>query len=348
MFFFIIVFIIIFLLIKILDFNFYLSLYKILEFKKLDPKSSLESLGYYNKSIFTSSFYPFFISLLITILIYSIYFFLEKKRQGRKKKKIEDLEEYLIQINKGNYSINLNQEDDEYSNLRDQIYKIIVNLKSLEEESTRQRLNLKRDLSNIAHQLKTPITSIGFMAELIKEDKENTDIYLGKLYEELEKLKNFTEVLLKLSKINSNTIEYKYVDLSILEILKDIEYALNRKKKIPIDYKGEDFVLKGDEVWLYEAFLNIFKNSLEHTNSRVWISLDSNPIYKTVRISDDGPGVEEKSLDRIFDRFYRGDTSLAGYGIGLNMAKSIIEAHGGDIRAYNNQGLTFEIKFYNI
>lgn len=147
-------------------------------------------------------------------------------------------------------------EDDDYNILRDELYKIIVNLKSLEEESQRQKSNLKKDLSNIAHQLKTPITSIGFMAELIKTDKENTDIYLEKLYLELDRLKNFTEVLLKLSKVNSNTIDYKYEELSVKEIIEDIVSSLNRDRNIKVEYIGEDFTVLGDEVWLYDTIKN--------------------------------------------------------------------------------------------
>lgn len=230
--------------------------------------------------------------------------------------------------------------------MRDEIYKIIVNLKSLEEESKRQKLSLKKDISNIAHQLKTPITSIGLMVELIEEDRENIDIYTGKLNLELEKLGNFTDILLKLSKINSNTIEFKYIELSVLEIIEDIIKKLN--KDINIEYIGEDFTILGDEVWLYEGFLNIIKNSLEHSKNTIKITLISNPIYKMVNIADDGDGVSEDELNRVFDRFYRGKTSLPGYGIGLNLAKSIIEAHHGEIKAYNDNGLNIEIKFYNV
>ncbi|SHE54295.1 Histidine kinase-, DNA gyrase B-, and HSP90-like ATPase [Tissierella praeacuta DSM 18095] len=164
----------------------------------------------------------------------------------------------------------------------------------------------------------------------------------------LEKLKNFTEVLLKLSKINSNAIEYKFKELSMLEIIEDILNSLNRDGKINIEYHGEDFYVLGDEIWLYEAFLNIIKNSLEHTRNTVSIELTSNPIYKVIKISDNGSGVQEEILKRIFDRFYRGDTSLPGYGIGLNLSKSIIEEHNGDIIAFNDNGLTFEVKFYNV
>ncbi len=344
----IMVFLIINILIFVLDRHFYIIISNILEFKNINSEEVLNSLGYYNKSIFTNRIYGVLLSIFIFFLIYGLYSYNEKKKKLEYKEKIKKLEDDLTRINSGDYSIDIKEDDDEYSSLRGEIYKIIINLKSLEEEAKRQKLTLKKDLSNIAHQLKTPITSIGFMVELINEDRENTEIYLEKLYSELEKLKNFTEVLLKLSKINSNAIEYKFKELSMLEIIEDILNSLNRDGKINIEYHGEDFYVLGDEVWLYEAFLNIIKNSLEHTRNTVSIELTSNPIYKVIKISDNGSGVQEEILKRIFDRFYRGDTSLPGYGIGLNLSKSIIEEHNGDIIAFNDNGLTFEVKFYNV
>lgn len=345
--FFMIVFLIISLLVIGLDRYFYATISSLLRIKGFNSEVTLKSLGFYNKSIFTHKIYGVLLIFIISAAIYGIYFIFNRKRDKELKFKIEELEEELIRINSGDYSIEI-KEDDEYSILRDEIYKIIVNLKSLEEESKRQKLSLKKDLSNIAHQLKTPITSIGFMAELIKTDQENIDIYLEKLYLELDRLENFTEVLLKLSKVNSNTIDYKYKELSVKEIVEDIVNSLNRNRNIEVEYIGEDFTVLGDEVWLYEGFLNIVKNSLEHTLDKVKIEFISNPIYKEVRIKDNGKGLEEEVLKRIFDRFYRGDISIPGYGIGLNLSKSIIENHKGEIKAYNDNGLTFQIKFYNV
>lgn len=345
--FFIIVFLIVSLLVKGMDRYFYSTISNILDIKGFNSEITLKSLGYYDESIFIHKIYRILLTFIISIVIYGIYILFNRKKYIELRFKIKELEEDLIRINRGDYSIEI-KEDDEYSVLRGEIYKIIVNLKSLEEESKRQKSNLKKDLSNIAHQFKTPITSIGFMAELIKTDKENTDVYLEKLYLELDRLKNFTEVLLKLSKVNSNTIDYKYEELFIREMIEDIINSLDRDRNVKVEYVGEDFTVLGDEVWLYEGFLNIIKNSLEHTLDKIKIEFISNPIYKEIRIKDNGKGLEEEVLKRIFDRFYRGNTSMPGYGIGLNLSKFIIENHHGEIDVYNDNGLTFQIKFYNV
>lgn len=345
--FFIIVILIIGILVGGMDRYFYTTIYNILDIKGLNSETTLNSLGYYNKSIFTNRMYGLILVFIVSIIIYSVYFLFKVKKDKDLKEKIKELEDLLIKVNKGDYSIEI-KEDDRFSTLRDEIYKIVVNLKSLEEEEKRQKANLKMDLANIAHQLKTPITSIGFMSELILTDSNNTDIYLEKLNLELNKLENFTEVLLKLSKVNSNAIDYKYKELYIKEIIEDIVNKLNRNKSIEIEYLGKDFTVLGDEVWLYEGFLNIIKNAMEHTKDKVSIEFKSNPIYKEIEIRDNGKGLEKEFIDKIFDRFYRGNTSVKGYGIGLNLSKTIIENHNGEIRVYNDNGLKFQIKFYNI
>lgn len=343
----IVLFIIIYLLILGMDRYFYSTISNILDIKGFNNKAILKSLGYYNKSIFTNRLHGIVIAFIVTIIIYGIYLLFKRRRDKELNLKIKELEKDLISINNGDYSIEI-KEDDEYSILRDELYKTIVNLKSLEEESKREKSDLKKDLANIAHQLKTPITSIGFMIELIQIDKENIEIYIEKLILELDRLENFTEVLLKLSKVSSNTIDYKCVEISVKEIIVDILYKLNRDKSIEIEYIGEDFNIIGDDIWLYEAFLNIIKNSIEYTKDKISIEFSSNPIYKEIKIKDNGMGLEKECIDKIFDRFYRGNTSVKGYGIGLNLSKSIIANHNGEIKAYNNNGLIFQIKFYNV
>lgn len=330
-----------------MDRYFYNTIYNILEIKGLNSETTLNSLGYYNKSIFTNWIYGVLIVSIVSITIYSTYFLFKVKKDKELKEKIKKLEDLLVKVNSGDYSIEI-EDDDKFSTLRDEVYKIIINLKSLEEESKMQKANLKMDLANIAHQLKTPITSIGFMAELILTDKDNTDRYLEKLNLELNRLENFTEVLLKLSKVNSNTIDYKYKEFSIKEVLEDIVNKLNKDKAIEIEYIGKDFTILGDEVWLYESFLNIIKNSMDYTKDKISIEFKVNPIYREIQIRDNGKGLEKESIDRIFDRFYRGNTSMKGYGIGLNLSKAIIENHNGEISVYNDKGLTFQIKFYNV
>ncbi len=347
MIFFIITILIISTLIYSMDRYFYHTIFNILEIKGLNSFSTLDSLGYYNNSIFTNRIYGFIIVILVSIVVYSVYLMFKRKEENELKEKIKELERLLINVNKGNYSIDI-KENDKFSILRDEIYKIIVNLKSLEEEEKRQRVNLKIDLDNISHQLKTPITSIGFMSELILTDRNNIEIYLEKLNLELDRLENFTEVLLKLSKVNSNTIDYKYKETSVKEIVEDIINNLRRNEDIKIVYTGKDFTILADEVWLYEGFLNIIKNSIEHTKSKISIEFNSNPIYKEVKVIDNGKGLEKEFIDKIFDRFYRGNTSIKGYGIGLNLSKTIIENHKGEVNVYNDNGLTFQIKFYNV
>ncbi len=343
---FILIFLVILGLIAFMDRKFYLLIYGILDFKGLDASQVLNSLGYYNKSVFSSRLRALLLVLFISLLIYSIFLLSRRKSKRLLAAKIKELEDFLIRINQGDYRIDIGQ-NDEFSPLRDEIYKIIVSLKSLEEEAKRQKLGLKDDLANIAHQIKTPLTSIGFMAELIESDPENSQEYLRRMNGQIERLQIFTDTLLKLSKLNSNTIQYKFREISVLELIYDVLRNLD-PDSIDLEFKGDDFLLWADELWLYEAFLNLIKNSLEYTDSKISFHLSENSIYKELIISDNGPGMKQEEIDHIFDRFYRGHNSLPGYGIGLNLSKSILEDHKAELSAFNQQGLNFRIKFYNV
>src|SRR5699024_10971273 len=129
-----ILFIITYLLITGMDRYFYNTILSILNIKGLDSETILKSMGFYNKSIFTNKLYGIVIALIVSLIIYMIYFLLNKKREKELYIKVKGLEKDLIKINAGDYSIEI-KEDDEYSTLRDELYKIIVNLKSMEEES---------------------------------------------------------------------------------------------------------------------------------------------------------------------------------------------------------------------
>lgn len=342
---FFILFGIFYLLIYSLDRYYFNILNGIILREGLDPNLT-RRLGYYNETMFKSYLGPIILSLSLSLLAYLGHLFILRRRKKDLEGSIKSLEDDLTRINKGDYLLKLDY--DEFSSLRDEIYKIVVSLQSLEEESRKDRLNLKNDLSNIAHQLKTPLTSIGFMVDLIDEDPENSKTYLARLKKELGRLNEFTEILLKLSRINSRTIDYKMEDLDLGEIFQDILNKLDPESRIEVEFIGENMTVKGDDIWLYEGFLNIVKNSLAYTKDKLVIEFGSNPIYKEVFIRDQGPGLGEDKIDRIFDRFYQGERGRSGYGIGLNLSKTIIKNHMGDIRAYNEDGLTFHIKFYNV
>ncbi|MDU6784257.1 HAMP domain-containing sensor histidine kinase [uncultured Peptoniphilus sp.] len=285
------------------------------------------------------------IYLFYFVSLFALYYFLKK----RQKKRIEELEELIDRLGEKNYSIPMVQDD--FSILEDKIYKIFIELvearESLEINSKKQIQNLE----DIAHQIKTPITSMFFDLEMINKDEDNKKEIEG-LELQLERLNSLADILLKLSSLDANVDKMEKNEVLISEI---IEYALDilRKsvdeKNIKIIFDYEDSEIKVDYYWISEALINIIKNALNREETtKIKISTNKNPIYTEIIIEDDGGGIKEENFKKIFERFYKSPDSK-GFGIGLAMAKSIIEANNGDISVKNGkEGAIFKLKFYNV
>lgn len=285
------------------------------------------------------------IYLFYFVSLFALYYFLKI----REKKRIKELENLIDRLGERNYSIPMVQ--DEFSILEDKIYKIFIELvetrESIEENSKKQTQNLE----DIAHQIKTPITSMIFDLEMIDKDEDNKKEIEG-LELQLERLNSLADILLKLSSLDANVDKMEKSEVLISEI---IEYALDilRKSvdekniKIICDYK--DYEIKVDYYWVCEALINIIKNALNREETtKIKISTNKNPIYTEIIIEDDGGGIKEENFKKIFERFYKSPDSK-GFGIGLAMAKSIIEANNGDISVKNGKdGAIFKLKFYNV
>ena len=285
------------------------------------------------------------IYILYPVSLLILYYFLKK----RQKKRIEELEELIDRLGEKNYSIPMVQ--DEFSILEDKIYKIFIELvearESLEINSKKQIQNLE----DIAHQIKTPITSMFFDLEMIDKDEDNKK-EIERLELQLERLNSLADILLKLSSLDANVDKMEKNEVLISEI---IEYALDilRKsideKNIKIIFDYEDSEIKVDYYWVSEALINIIKNALNREETtKIKISTNKNPIYTEIIIEDDGGGIKEENFKKIFERFYKSPDSK-GFGIDLAMARSIVEANNGDISVKNGKdGAIFKIKFYNV
>lgn len=285
------------------------------------------------------------IYLFYFVSLFALYYFLKT----REKKRIKELENLIDRLGEKNYSIPMTQDD--FSILEDKIYKIFIELvearESLEINSKKQIQNLE----DIAHQIKTPITSMFFDLEMIDKDEDNKK-EIERLELQLERLNSLAHILLKLSSLDANVEKMEKNEVLISEI---IEYALDilRKsideKNIKIIFDYEDSEIKVDYYWISEALINIIKNALSLDRlTKIKISTNKNPIYTEIIIEDDGGGIEEENFKKIFERFYKSPDSK-GFGIGLAMAKSIIEANNGDISVKNGKdGAIFKIKFYNV
>lgn len=295
-------------------------------------------------------------TLILFILILSIIFF---KYNHSESKKINEITKYIEEINRGNYKLNIEENtEDELSILKNELYKITIMLKEVAENSQKDKTTLKDSLSDISHQIKTPITSILIMLDNILSDENMPeDIkkdFIKDIKREIVNIKFLVESILKLSKIDSNSIKFIKKEVFIKDIINEAVKnvsMLSELKNIEIIVLGDDSIKTiCDLKWQVEAITNILKNCIEHSyeNRKIYINYNQNNMYTELKIEDNGTGIDAKDLPHIFERFYKGKNSSSdSVGIGLALSKSIIESNNGYIQVDSklNKGTTFIIKY---
>lgn len=295
-------------------------------------------------------------TLIVFILILSIIFF---KYNQSESKKINEITKYIEEINRGNYRLNIEENtEDELSILKNELYKITIMLKEVAENSQKDKTTLKDSLSDISHQIKTPITSILIMLDNILSDENMPeDIkkdFIKDIKREIVNIKFLVESILKLSKIDSNSIKFIKKEVFIKDIINEAVKnvsMLSELKNIKIIVSGDDSIKTiCDLKWQVEAITNILKNCIEHSyeNKKIYINYNQNNMYTELKIEDNGTGIDAKDLPHIFERFYKGKNSSSdSVGIGLALSKSIIESNNGYIQVDSelNKGTTFIIKY---
>lgn len=295
--------------------------------------------------------------LVVIILVIYLFFIINKFKRTKKINKIIEL---ISKINRRNFAIDIEDyTEDELSALKQEIYKTSLMLRSEADNSLKDKLNLKDSLSDISHQLKTPLTSITIMIDNIL-DNEEMDIktrrkFLINIKREIININFLVQNLLKISKFDANVIKFNKEEVFIKDIVNEAikkVSALSELKGISIKVSGDkNATINCDFMWEVEAVSNIIKNSIEHINSDGFVEINytKNKVYSRILIRDNGIGIDSDDLPYIFDRFYKGkNTSRDSVGIGLALSKSIIEKDNGSVsvKSTPNIGTIFTIKFF--
>lgn len=285
-----------------------------------------------------------------------IMLFLSAFWHSRKKSavRIQALTEYLEKINTGSQGLLFDASEDEFSKLQDEIYKTVTALYQTRDAALTARSHFAENLANIAHQLKTPITAVLLTVQTAKEELGN--VRALQIERQIHRLLHLEEALLLLSRIDAGTLvlDQRPTDVfTILTLAADHLYELSEEKGIYIDVPqlGE-MQMDADADWTMEAVMNLMKNCMEAADAgtAVHCSYENNPLYTQIRIWDEGKGFAKEDIPHLFERFYRGSRQTsAGIGIGLSVAKEVIEMQNGVIRAFNlpEGGACFEIRFYS-
>lgn len=273
-------------------------------------------------------------------------------------KRISNLAKYIYDINEGNYKIIHSNEEDEFTILEDEIYKTIGMLKESREKEKKEKIKLSNNLADISHQLKTPLTSMSLMIELLENSSLEGEemIYIEILTKQIDSINHLVSSLLVLSKLDVGILMLENKSINTYELLcasvETLVIMIKRKEQQIFIEENGDVFFKGDFHWSNQAILNIVKNCHEHTprGGEIELSYEQNPIYTQIIIEDNGEGFCKKDIPHLFTRFYKGENSSKdSHGIGLALAKSIIKRQNGEIRAENKKtgGVRFIIKFYS-
>ncbi|MBC8570876.1 sensor histidine kinase [Zongyangia hominis] len=287
--------------------------------------------------------------LLLTALLFTRWRYREISR----------LSEYLQGICAGQDSLDIRDSaEGELSILKSDIYKMALMLTEKTQLLTKDKRYLAEALSDISHQLKTPLTSMMVMTDLLSErtlTPEKRMEFTDNIRTQLERIEWLVTSLLKLSKIDAGAIEFKEQHVQVKDLINRMIFTMS----IPVELREielktnvpEDVYLVCDLHWTAEALINIFKNCVEHSRPGGHIGVDAveNPIYTQIRIWDDGEGIDKEDLPHIFERFYRGkNASDESVGIGLAMARSIFVSQHGNVQVKSQPGLgtCFTIRMY--
>ena len=269
-------------------------------------------------------------------------------------KKISKIDKYMNNILNDDYSINIKEYcEGDISNLKNDVYKMTVKLKEQSELLIKDKKYLEETLEDISHQIKTPLTSMYMINDILTNEKNERirKEFLIKNKNQIERIEWLVISLLKLSKLDSGTVKLKKEKIKVKDLvnkaIEPIKVSLDLKS-IDLDLNLSNDTVLVDINWTKEALLNIIKNACEHTKDKITITSKNNPLYLEIRITDNGKGIAKKDLKHIFERFYKGSDNKDSIGIGLNMSKKIINLQQGiiEVETKENIGSTFIIKLY--
>lgn len=275
-----------------------------------------------------------------------------------RQREIGKLCSYMDEVRRGNFSLDISHNrDDELSSLKNELYKLTIFLKEQAKMATDNRIALADAVADISHQLKTPLTSVTVLVDNLWENQDMEPAvrkrFLQEISSQLSGVSWLIAALLRLSRLDAGVVDLEHRPLSVKALAEKVYRKLElsaewRQVELRLDIPGEIWI-RGDEQWLTEAFLNLVKNAVEHSNAggEVLVAAEENDVYTLITVKDYGEGICPEEQKHLFERFYRGRSAgTDSVGIGLSLAKEIITRQEGYITVESGKGGTaFLIKF---
>lgn len=317
-----------------------------------------DSILLQNRSI-TDKYYIY--SSLLILIFAGAGVVIFHRYQKYENNKINDIIHCLEEINQKNYELVMDSNDEsDLAILKNELYKTTIMLKEESENAKRDKSSIKTSMEDISHQLKTPLTSINIMLDNLMDDPDmdqtTRNEFITDIKRETMNINFLVQSLLKLSRFDVNSVEFNNQDNSLKEVVvKAVQNNASlsdlRNVNVAVDVPAE-IHLTCDFNWQVEAVSNIVKDSVEHSpdGSIVHIKGRQTKLYTEVQIQDSGSGMDEEDKKHIFERFYKGkNASKEGIGIGLSLAKTIIQNNNGTVtvESAEGKGTTFTIRYMN-
>lgn len=314
-------------------------------------KSSI-IIGFFDADVYAASF---FLILIFSLLLTAMTFIFLTKRE----KLYQNAERIISKYNDGDLSEHLP------SNLEGTVYRLLRNVENLAKalsaktESEKKTKELLRDMiSDISHQIKTPIAAVNMYNDIIAAEPDNVEVvknFTGKTRRSVERIENLIKTLLNIARLDTQNVMFKKMKYPVSEIIsRSLEQLLTRaeveNKEIIVDVPDNTELLC-DIDWLSQAVTNLVKNALDYTKEggKIEIVCEQSPVMTRITVKDNGKGIYPDDLHNIFKRFYRSKHSVdtQGAGLGLPLAKSIIEGQGGVITVESvcGRGTKFTVSF---
>lgn len=296
---------------------------------------------------------------LFLLLVLSLGLLLVMRYLRKRQRRIEELQRYMEQLSRGNYRLELGEnEDDELSGLRNEIYRVTVRLRGSAALEQRRRQALSDSVADISHQLKTPMTSMTILLDDLAENEEMDEVtrcrFLSEIRRQLTGMTWLVAAMLKLSRLEAGVVELERRPVQarlLVEKCFDNLQTTAEWREVRLEEELQPGAsLTVDENWTVEALCNIVKNAIEHSpaGSSVQVATAENEVYTEIRVTDSGTGISQEEREKLFRRFYRGSgADRDSIGIGLALAKEIVEQQHGHIQVESREGegTTFFLKF---
>lgn len=329
-----------------------------------------ENFFFYSQQMTELIWHLWFYLILLSAIISILFYFIWKREQKKEEKSIfeevDAIEEQLEQFHKGDFQLlpffleerNESMKEDVWIRIRERFRELGYYFSALKEQLAEEENRTKALITDISHQLKTPLASLKMSHELSREENltdSERDEFLTQEEFEINKLESLLGELVQLSRLENNMIQVRPQEGNIT---KTITEAVNQvfmkayRKGIEIQvYMDRDIIVRHDPKWTVEALANIIDNAIKYSQPQtcIIIRVSCLPSNVLIEIEDEGMGISEKEIHKIFKRFYRGREARKyvkdGAGVGLYLARNIIEQQGGSLVAKRKmqQGTIFKI-----